>query len=402
MKHIIPPEQRAKTLSAIIVVAAGAIMLAVLYYFNSLWGTVSRVLNLLSPFMIGFAIAFLEIPIVRRLEHLFAKTVFRRKPHPKLSRTLASFLSLILLLSIVIAFMGILLPQVVKSLKQLSASMGHYILQNSDVINSFLEQRGLSEYLTIDGNQLVIAWEQLISYLTGYGDVLLNNALAIGNTIYKTVYHIFIGIIVSVYIMLDKERLCAQAKKMCFALLTEKPCRTLIYWTRRASRVFSGFIVGKVIDSLIMGVLCYLGMLTFHLDYALLISVFVGITNIIPFFGPFIGAVPSILILLIIDPLEAFWFAVFIIVLQQIDGNILGPLILRDYVGLSSLWILVSIVVGAGLFGFLGMLLSIPTFSLIYAIICSLIESRLLKNGLPIATSAYDSEDSERNGKSVS
>ena len=165
--------------------------------------------------------------------------------------------------------------------------------------------------------------------------------------------------------VLDKEHLCAQFKKITYAFVPKETSESLIYWTRRASRIFSGFLSGKIIDSIIIGCLCYLGMLIFNIEYPLLISVIVGITNILPFFGPFIGAIPSILILLIVNPYSALWFGVFIVILQQIDGNIIGPLILGDSVGIEPLWIMISIVIGGGLFGFAGMLRLFHMFAFI-------------------------------------
>ena len=213
--------------------------------------------------------------------------------------------------------------------------------------------------------------------------------MAISSTIYTVVFQLFVGLITAFYLLMDKERFCNQSKKICYATMRRETCESLIYWTRHASHIFAGFISGKILDSIIIGVLCYLGMLLFKMEYALLISVIVGVTNIIPFFGPFIGAVPSILILLIVNPYSALWFAVFILVLQQLDGNVIGPLILGDYVGISPLWIMISIVIGGGLFGFVGMLLSVPVFALIYAIIKALLENRLKKRGLPVHSSCY-------------
>ena len=183
--------------------------------------------------------------------------------------------------------------------------------------------------------------------------------------------------------------LLAQAKKVCYAVMKRPSCETLIHWARRANNIFAGFIIGKIVDSLIIGVICYICMLIFGIEYPLLISVIVGVTNVIPFFGPYIGAVPSILFLLLVNPVSALWFGIFIVILQQIDGNVIGPLILGDHVGLSAFWIMLSITVGGGLFGFAGMVLSVPTFALIYAIVRTVIDRRLKNRGLPEETERY-------------
>lgn len=386
MKQIIPSEQRSRTISAIIVVAAGMGMLALLMYFQQIWGTVKTVLNVITPFLTGFALAFLQLPILKRVEWLLNRFVFRRKPHPRLSRALGTLVSLLVVLAIISAFLGILLPQLIESIKQLVNYITAFIGANVEHVNELLVQW---DFITFEGEDLVIAWDKILAETSSYITFFLDNLMAISSTIYTAVFQLFVGLITAFYLLMDKERFCNQTKKICYATLRRDTCEGLIYWARQANRIFAGFISGKILDSIIIGVLCYLGMLLFKMEYALLISVIVGITNVIPFFGPFIGAIPSILILLIVNPYSALWFAVFILFLQQLDGNIIGPLILGDYVGISPLWIMISIVIGSGLFGFAGMLLSVPVFALIYAIIRTLLETRLKRRGLPIHSSCY-------------
>ena len=213
--------------------------------------------------------------------------------------------------------------------------------------------------------------------------------MAISSSIYTLVFQMFVGMIAAFYLLMDKEKFSSQIKKLCYGLFKPKTCEILIYWTRRAHKIFSGFITGKILDSMIIGMFCYAGMVLFRIEYPLLISVIVGVTNIIPFFGPFIGAIPSVLILLIVNPLSALWFLVFILILQQIDGNVIGPFILGDYVGLSPFWIMLAIMVGSGLFGFAGMLLSVPLFALVYAIVRATVEARLKAHNLPTKSAFY-------------
>lgn len=388
MKQIIPSEQRSRTISAIIVVAAGMGMLALLLYFREIWGAVKTVLRVVTPFLTGFGLAFLQLPIVKRVEWLLNKFVFRRKAHPRLSRALGTAVSLLLVLAVIAAFLGIMLPQLIDSIKQLVNYITAFISANVEHVNELLVQW---DFITFEGEDLVIGWDKILAETSSYITFFLDNLMAISSTIYTVVFQLFVGLITAFYLLMDKERFCNQTKKICYATLRRDACEALIYWTRQANRIFAGFISGKILDSLIIGVLCYMGMLLFNMEYALLISVIIGITNVIPFFGPFIGAIPSILILLIVNPYSALWFAVFILVLQQLDGNIIGPLILGDYVGISPLWIMISIVIGSGLFGFAGMLLSVPVFALIYAIIRTVLETRLKRRGLPIHSSCYAS-----------
>ena len=382
MKQIIPSEQHGRTLSNIIVVAAGMAMLALLVYIKPIWAAVTNVVSITSPFLVGFALAFLQLPIVKYVDRFLSRFMSR----PKLTRALAVVTSLLVVLAAIAAFLGIMLPQLIDSVKQLVTSITSFITQNKDHLNNLLVKW---DFLSIEGDEIIIGWEKIISETSNYISFVINNLLAISSTIYTTIFQLFVGLITAFYLLIDKERFCAQAKKILYSVAKRDTCESLIYWTRRANRIFSGFIAGKILDSLIIGVLCYIGMLVFRMEYPLLISVIVGVTNVIPFFGPFIGAIPSILILLIVNPMSALWFSLFVLVLQQLDGNVIGPLILGDYVGISPLWIMISIVIGGGLFGFVGMLVSVPVFALAYAIVRASIESRLKKRGLPVHSSNY-------------
>ena len=386
MKHIIPEEQRGRTLSNIVVVFAGILLTAFLFYFRHIWDVFSQTVEAAAPFLIGFGIAFLLLPILNRMEQFFNSIFSKRAPHPRLCRVLATLIAVIVLLSMLVGFFSLLVPQLVTSIQAVVPVVVNAIQERSEFINDLLLKYN---FLTTDGEQLVISWDTVVSRILNYRNVLLDSIKAISSGIYTMVFQFLVGLIAAFYMLLDKERFSAQGKKACYALFSRSTCETLIYWARRAGTVFAGFISGKILDSIIIGIICYVGMLILQLEYPLLISVIVGLTNIIPFFGPYIGAVPSILILLLVNPMSALWFTIFIIVLQQLDGNVIGPFILGDYVGLSAFWIMASILVGGGLFGFLGMLLSVPVFAVIYAIIRTVLENRLKKRNLPTSTDFY-------------
>ena len=390
MKAWVPEEMRARTRSNIAVVCSGILMLALLYYFGQIWGFIGSVVDAVKPFLIGFGIAFLLLPVVGRVEWFFGKTLFRRKAHPRLSRVLATVLAFLLLLALMAGFFAILLPQLITSVKSILQYGATFISMNSDRINQLLQK---TEFLSIEGEQLVIAWEKVASEMMNYASVAVSNVMAIAggisNGVYTVVFHLVVGLIAAFYLLLDKENFCAQVKKLCYAVFNKPTCETLIHWTRRANKIFVGFIAGKILDSLIIGLICYVCMLLFRIEYPLLISVIVGVTNVVPFFGPYFGAIPSILILLLVNPMSALWFGIFIIILQQIDGNLIGPFILGDYVGVSAFWIMASIVIGGALFGFVGMLLSVPVFALIYAIVRTVVAIQLKKRDLPTDSASY-------------
>ena len=386
MKSLIPQDMRGKTLSNLFVVCAGVVLTITLMHLGQLWGALMKLIHAIMPFLVGFVIAFLLLPIVNRMEAFFNNLLFKRKPHPKLSRVLSTIIAYIVLLALLSGFFAILVPQLITSVKSILSYIANFISSNRETINQLLVKY---EFLSIEGEKLVIAWENVVSQLMNYTSLLVDNLMAISSSIYTIVFQLFVGMIAAFYLLMEKEKYCAQVKKLCYSLLKPDTCELLIYWTRRAHRIFAGFISGKILDSLIIGIICYVCMLLFRIEYPLLISVVVGITNIIPFFGPFIGAVPSVLILLLVNPLSALWFLVFIVILQQLDGNLIGPFILGDYVGLTPFWIMLSIMLGGGLFGFTGMLLSVPLFALIYAIVQATIETRLRKKQLPTEAAFY-------------
>ena len=398
MRNPIPKEDRTRVRVYTVIIAIAALFVAGLIYLSSIIAGIQRFVSVCRPFLIGVALAFVQYPVVKRLDWLLSKVFSRKKPHPRLCRGISATISLVLLIGIVTAFLLILLPQLVSSIRQLIQSLNGFLQQNANVVNDFLSMHDL-DFINLGGKQLQVAWEDLLAQISGYSDTLLSFIVSMSATITTTVYNtlnpVFIGVVAAFYFLMEKEKLCAVGKKVSYALFTREMSERVIFWTRRATQIFSGFITGKLLDSLIMGVICYVLMLLFRFDYALVISVIIGITNILPFFGPFIGAIPSILILLIVEPSQALMFTLMIMILQQIDGNVLGPLILKDYVDISPIWILISLVVGGGLFGFFGMLLSIPTFSLCYAMVRTALDRRLVRKGLPTSKTYYQDNDPE-------
>ena len=391
----------------------GVLFAALLLNLGRIWAAISLLLKAAKPFIIGFCIAFLLMPIVNKVEGFFTKVVFRRKAHPKLSRTLSVIIAYIVLVALAAAFFAILVPQLIASISSILQYIGNF-----DVARFAKRVAGnISQWLAgihlmgIDGARLASAWDEavagfiadlsssgsqfvnvssgLLSTLLTYSSDVLTGIMRLSGNIYTGLFQTFIGLIAAFYLLIDKETFCAQAKKIIYATLKPSICDKLVYWTRRSHQIFAGFITGKILDSTIIGVICYVCMLLFGIEYPLLISVIVGMTNVIPFFGPYIGAIPCLLILLLVNPLSALWFLIFIIILQQLDGNVIGPFILGDYVGLPPFWIMLAIIIGGELFGFIGLLVSVPLFALGYAIVRTLVEARLEKRDLPTDTAAF-------------
>ena len=202
--------------------------------------------------------------------------------------------------------------------------------------------------------------------------------------------NIIIGLIVSAYVLFGKEKFSRQCKKLTYAVFKPSSANMILHLTIKSNDIFGGFIIGKIIDSAIIGVLCFIGLSILDMPYTMLVSVVVGVTNVIPFFGPYIGAVPSAVLILLTDPRMGIYFIIFIIALQQFDGNVLGPKILGDTTGLSAFWVVFSILIAGGLFGVPGMILGVPAFAVIYYIVGMLVDNRLKKKKLPPDTDSYD------------
>lgn len=350
--------------SNLIVVFAGVAFYMALSNFDVLRAQLRAWLGILSPFVWGLVIAYLLDAPVRFFE---SKLGGRRK--------LSILISYVLAFLVVGFLLRMVLPQIGDSLFLLAGRIPSYLDNLSALMqNSRLDELGLDKVLGSYQELLEKATGMVSSFLpkiVGYG-------VAIGNGFISAVT----ALISSVYMLMGKDRLLRQLRKAVLALLPLPRARSVLEVCSHANRVFGGFIIGKIIDSSIIGVLCFVCMTLLRLPFAVLISVIVGVTNIIPFFGPFIGAVPSILILLIVDPIAALKFAVFVLLLQQFDGNILGPKILGDSTGLSALWVLVAIIVSGGLFGFAGMVVGVPVFAVLYALASSFFARRLREKGI--------------------
>lgn len=386
MKRLLPEEYRAKITAAIIVVAAGAGIFLVAQRLGVIVGFLKTLLSTLQPVLVGVAIAYLLSPLLARVEAVLARLLCKSRPRKKLCRTLGVLICFTVFLAALAAFLGIILPQVYYSIKSVITLLIGFLNDNSEKLSQLLQKAGV---IAIDGDDFIIAWEGLINQGVSYVSALFSNALAITQELYSIVLNLLVALAVSVYSLFEKERFGSQVKKALYSIFPKDACAGIVYWMSRSNRVFSGFISGKIYDSLIMGVLCYVCMRIFRMEYPELVSCIFGITNVVPFFGPIVGGVIGTLLLLIANPSTAIWFALMALILQQIDGNIIGPHILGETIGLSAFWIMLAILVGGGLFGFVGMLLGAPVFAIIYALVKALVEYRLRRRGLPTESAAY-------------
>ena len=299
---------------------------------------------------------------------------------------LLTYTTAFIILSVFVQFV---LPQVVDSISGLVNDVPPYVTNVTNVTKLLNE---LTANIDINNEYLRLAIEKWNEFVKDTIDVITNLVPVLGDTlknIASSIWNIVLGLVVSIYLLADKENFCALSKKITYALLSKEHAERAVELSHRSNDTFGKFIGGKIIDSVIIGVLTFIILTAFKIPYATLISVIIGITNIIPFFGPFIGAIPSFIIIMFVSPVKALWFLVIILVIQQVDGNIIGPKILGDSIGISAFWILFSLLVAGKLLGIVGMIIGVPLFAVIYSVIKDIIEAKLSKKGLPRETDEY-------------
>jgi len=344
--------------------------------------------EILTPFIYGLVMAYLLCPAynlaVRRCSKVKWPRIRGKDRTITISKGIASVFTVLIILGIVFGFLWMIIPQLIESIVNIAKTLPSSIERLLEWIQVKFDQipqiTGPMEQWLGDVTTRFTAWVEEIlipeyeSVLTGISDGLFG--------VLNVIKNFFIGIVICVFFINRKEVFAAQSKKLVLAVLKEESADMFLKGSAFTNKTFSGFITGKIIDSAIIGVICFIFMSIFGWPYAALISIIIGVTNIIPFFGPFIGAIPSALLLLMEDPKICLYFVIFILILQQVDGNIIGPKILGDSTGLPSFWVLFAILVGGGLFGFVGMVVGIPIFAVIYAYICFAVNKRLEKKGM--------------------
>lgn len=337
--------------------------------------TFDLITSIILPFIVGIVLAFLLRAPMNFLEFIILNklNIKQRTKHK-----IAVFGAILFGMLVVIIFLLLLCPQLYDSIKTLVSNFQDYYSNFNEILLSFETYLGIDfGYIYDQISANIPPLEEMTSYLMSLASTFLPNLLSttvnFANAIIKTV----VGVIICTYILLDCDGLYREFKRSIYAFFDNKKADRIIFLTSLTNRVFNNFIGGKIIDSLIIGILCYIGMSLLKMPYTLLISVIIGITNIIPFFGPFIGAIPGAFIVLVAEPSQCIWFILFILLLQQFDGNILGPYILGDSVGLPAIWVMFAILVGGGLFGLVGMIIGVPTFAVIYYLYKEKVDEKL-------------------------
>ena len=391
MKEKLNNKYLAWGLTVFCTLAALMLLFFAIYRWHYIASFFVTVVDILMPFVFGLAIAYLMNPLVNFFEKkVYKKLVSNRKGKKiKLARVLSLATSTIIFLGVVVACFSFFLPSMIDSLDMFISNSTIYLSNSKELLmDVFKNSESIVKF--IDEN-----YDNFQKFFLDWLDEgFLNDfMITLGDSIFGTIkflYNMIIGYIISIYVLYDKEKFRAQTKKLLYTFFDDDKISIILENIRYTDRIFGDFFAGKCIDSLIIGILCFIGMLVLDMPYELLIAVVVGVTNIIPYFGPFIGAIPSALLILLVDPGKCIIFIIFIFILQQFDGNILGPKILGNKTGLSSFWVLFSLLIFGGLFGVVGMIIGVPIFSIFYSFINGLIKKKLKDKNLPVDSKDYE------------
>lgn len=381
--------------TAFLVIAAELAFYMLLTNSKGFFRNINTVTSILSPIIWGLVISYLLWPIVKYLEQNaispLLKKAFPKKNNRKLARALSILISVVVALFLIAMLLYLVVPQLYVSIESIVTSAPEYYDTISAWITNFLKDYPQAEQILLEttghASQTLVDWAR--SAVLPYLSKIITNLSTGLYSVLRTVLNILIGFVVACYVLGNVETFSAKCKKLLYSCFSVKNTDTILSAVRFTDRAFNGFINGKIIDSAIIGIICYIVCSILKMPYIVLVSVVVGVTNIIPVFGPFIGGIPTALIILLVSPTKALIYVIFIIVLQQIDGNIIGPKILGSSIGINGFWIMFAILLGGGLFGVVGMILAVPLFAVLYSGLEILVDKRLKNRGLATETAAY-------------
>lgn len=384
-------------LTAFLVIVASILFYYILFHRSSLSNGISTFISIAMPIIDGFVLAYLMTPILNKIEKCIIKPIYVKAKIPmtpkskRRMRGISILVTVVLILVVFYEFFGLIIPEVIRSIQSIIFQFPVYVnnlsnwalglMKNNpeleEAVNGMISQYS-SKILDYFNTNLLPHINELIKTLS---------LSVIG--IFRALWNFIIGFIISIYVIGSKETFAGQAKKIVYALFDRKAGNEIISNFRFIHSTFIGFIGGKIVDSIIIGIICFACTSIIGTPYAILVSVIIGVTNLIPFFGPWIGGIPSALLVLMVDPLQALYFVILILVIQQFDGNILGPKILGDSTGLSGFWVIFSITIFGGLFGVLGMVVGVPIFAVFYAGVKAMVNKSLRKKELPTDIQPY-------------
>lgn len=393
-------EDRMLRKKAVVFIISACIIIA--FYFcvkrsAGLSEAVGQVMRVFQPIIIGTVMAFLMNPIMNFFEQYLLKPITKisktEETAKKNTRAVCSILALLVLVGIVAIFIAIIVPQLIDTIVYLVNHIEEQIAGVLDWANDITGGKYEKSIMNAKENKIDTAISEGVKlaqkYLNYDADQMIETVTTSVIGVVKIVINIIIGMFVSVYILMSRETFKGQIKKIIYAIFKPKYANIIMEVSRKSGDIFYGFIIGKLLDSIIIGIICYVACLIMSMPYAVLVSVIIGVTNIIPVFGPYIGAIPTVIIIFLTSPMQGIYFLIFVLILQQFDGNYLGPKILGNSIGISSFWVVFAVVVGAGQFGVPGMIIGVPIMGIIYYLISRFSKYLLGKKNLPQKTEDY-------------
>ena len=381
-----------------VTVAALIVFCLLLINLSTIGGILGSIFGALSSILYGIVIAFLCNPFYKIFLRWLA-FVEKSKDRYTLRKVLAVICTMLSVLLLITAFISLLVPQVLNSFNDLQSNLSSYISSLQNWFETTIDNLSKSEFgellasLGFSPNNLVDMISNALSNSQNLFETLVNYVLSYGGTVVIQLKNIILGVFIAIYMLLAKEKLCAQIKKILSAFMRKRHYVSVIDFFRTANQTFSGYIIGMITDSCLVGIVCFFVFMIFGIPYYPLISLIIGITNVIPVFGPFLGAIPSAFIVFVADPPKVIWFALLTLLIQQVDGNLIAPKILGNSTGLDPIWVIVAITFMGGFFGIAGMIIGVPSFAIIYMLIKKIVEARLAKKALPTETEYYFKKD---------
>lgn len=384
-------------LTAFLVIVASILFYYILFHRSSLSNGIAKFIGISMPIIDGFVLAYLITPVLNKIENCIIKPLYKKANVPMTAknkrrmRGLSILVTVVLILIVMYEFFGLIIPEVIRSIQSIIFQFPIYVNNLSNWALGLMKNNPDLEEVV---NGLIAQYSsKLLDYLNSnllphINDLLKTLSLSVIG-VFRALWNFVIGFIISIYVLGSKEKFAGQAKKIAYALFDRKAGNEIISNFRFIHSTFIGFIGGKIVDSIIIGIICFICTSIIGTPYAILVSVIVGVTNVIPFFGPWIGGVPSALLVLMVDPIQALYFIILILIIQQFDGNILGPKILGDSTGLSGFWVIFAITIFGGLFGVLGMVVGVPIFAVFYAGVRASVNRMLRRKELPTDIHPY-------------
>lgn len=382
-------------LTSFLVIVGCIVFFFLIYRYHGFTQILGQITVILQPITIGLVFAYLMTPIVnfeeRHLLPVLEQKMKNQQKAKKVVRGVSVAGALLFVLLVIGVLMQMVIPELYKSINGMIGTLPKQVNNFMDWISDYVDNDSeLSGYLEIGltkGTEFFENWAKT-EFLPQTKNIVAGLTSGVIGAV-RIVFNVVIGIIISIYVLMSKESFIGQSKKLVYAIFPGKQANAIIYTVHKSNEIFGGFISGKILDSLIIGILCFICLYLMKMPYTVLVSVIVGVTNVIPFFGPYLGAVPSTILIMLANPIQGLYFILFILVLQQVDGNIIGPKILGDSTGLSSFWVVFAILIGGGVFGIPGMIIGVPVFAVIFYIIRNILNYALKRKQLPQDSESY-------------